>query len=486
MWMMRTLRWRRPVLLAALAMAGLAISLAASQGAEARTPVAAGSRLWLRVYGGAANTDAFASAIAVSPKTGTVFITGTTEPVDAGADYATVAYDPATGHRLWAAFYNGAKDQPSGASAIAVSPGGTTVFVTGSSFGLNDRTDFATVAYNAATGAQLWVERYSGPQLTRATSLVVSHDGKAVYVTGSSRLATGVSSNYVTIGYDAATGGRLWLSRYASPYSGPAAHKDQASSIAISADDKTVFVTGTSISNVTKYDYATVAYNAATGAKRWVARYSGKANRNDFATNVKVGPGGKVVYVTGASTGKTSGFDYATVAYQASTGAQLWVRRYNGPGNGLDGAAALAVTPNGGTVVVTGATSAGGVSMTYATIAYNARTGAARWIRRYAGMPGGSSFDQPAAEVISPDGRTVYVTGQSNGKGSGFDFATVAYSTATGAQQWVMRYDDPQHGWDNATGLALSPSGKALYVTGDSSTPGSSGDYEITTIGYRA
>src|SRR5262245_37574439 len=46
------------------------------------------------------------------------------------------------------------------AKAVAVSPGGDAVFVTGyCDFG----EDFFTVAYNAATGARLWASRYNGP-----------------------------------------------------------------------------------------------------------------------------------------------------------------------------------------------------------------------------------------------------------------------------------------------------------------------------------
>jgi hypothetical protein len=60
------------------------------------------------------------------------------------------------------------------------------------------------------------------------------------------------------------------------------------------------------------------------------------------------------VYVTGGSTGATSHQDYLTIAYNAATGARLWVERYNGPPNGDDAARSLAVSPSAGPVYVTG------------------------------------------------------------------------------------------------------------------------------------
>ena len=120
-------------------------------------------------------------------------------------------------------------------------------------------------------------------------------------------------------------------------------------------------------------DYATVAYSAVTGAQLWAEHYSGPGNYDDFASSVAVSPDGKALFVTGASMGAAAPvrrYDYATVAYSASTGAQLWVKRYNGPGNKDDVASSVSVSPRADTVFVTGGSIGATSHIDYATIAY--------------------------------------------------------------------------------------------------------------------
>src|SRR4029077_7750140 len=113
---------------------------------------------------------------------------------------------------------------------------------------------------------------------------------------------------------------------------------------------------------------ATIKYNS-DGQQQWVARYDGPVNYTDKATAIAVDASGNV-YVTGASSSNAGagGLDYATIKYN-SAGQQQWVARYNGPGNYIDQARAIAVDGSGN-VYVTGE-SYGPTYSEYATIKYN-------------------------------------------------------------------------------------------------------------------
>ena len=177
-------------------------------------------------------------------------------------------------------------------------------------------------------------------------------------------------------------------------------------------------MTGSSWGSGTDYDYATIKYNSA-GQQQWVARYNGPQNGSDYPRAIAFDKSGNV-YVTGESTGLDSGFDYATVKYN-SVGREQWVVRYDGPASLDDEPHAITVDDTGN-VYVTGESPGLGTDYDYATIKYDS-SGQEQWVARYNGP--GNSYD--VATAIAVDGsQNIYVTGRS-GVGSNLDYATIKY-----------------------------------------------------------
>jgi uncharacterized delta-60 repeat protein len=207
----------------------------------------------------------------------------------------------------------------------------------------------------------------------------------------------------------------------------------------------------------------------------WVRRYNGPENGLDEAYSIAVDGQGNV-YVTGESYGSSTIHDYATVKYN-SAGVQQWVQRYNGPGNYIDGAYSLVVDGQCN-VYVTGYSYGSGTDYDYATVKYNS-AGVEQWVQRYNG-PGDSS---DYAYAIALDSLSnVYVTGYSYGAGTDYDYATVKYNSA-GVEQWVQRYNGPGNEWDGAYSLAVDGQGN-VYVTGPSC--GSATSYDYATVKYNS
>jgi DNA-binding beta-propeller fold protein YncE len=430
---------------------------------------ASGTRLWIAHYNGPPGTGNEVASMAVSPDGTRVFVTGSSARAGAPGEFATVGYKTATGARLWSRRYHGPGSSPAGAASVAISPDGRTVFVTGTTGteGINE--DWATIAYQAATGARLWTARYDGPGKSSndAASLVAaSRDGKTVFVTGSSLDPSRPrGAGYTTIAYRAGTGARLWIAQY---------HRGtHPVAMAVRPGGGTVIVTGTNGN-----DYATVAYRAGTGARLWARHHGGPTGFRVYggATALAFSPDGRTVFVTGDSHNPgtpDSGITYATIAYQVADGTQRWAVTDN-PLASSGGAAAVAVSPDGRTVLVTGK----------ATVAYRAATGAQLWASPSLG--GGYA----SALAVSRDGRKVFVTGPAFEPGSGTNvraFTAVAFGAATGARLWVNRYLGPRNLGGTGHLVAVSPDGHRVYVAGETAwfIPHSQAD-RYTIIAYRA
>lgn len=444
-----------------------------------------GATLWT-AQGSGPFAGGLATSVAVSPDGSRTYVSGfgfEFEDPDSAEDFygfATVAYDSATGSELWTARYvpPNYASFGDGPIAVAASPDGSRVYVMGSSRSPQSAgvSDYTTIAYDAATGHQLWRRNYDGPAHGNdvAAALAVSPDGGHVYVTGIS--ANGSGNDILTIAYDSATGARAWARR-----SGPA---QAAAWIAASPDGARVYVAGTSAAG----ECVTIAYNSATGKRLWRATRPScttdvrdDSNRSWNAPSLVASPDGTRVYVAGTDN-TTQARDDVTIAYDASTGRQVWARRYHGPANKFEQSGAISLSPNGETLYMTATSVDQDGCSAFISVAYDAATGARLWGRRYSGsptcnnQPPGVEIDNRVTSIaVNPDGSEVYVTGASFDPGTNEGtIVTVAYDAASGHRLWLARDTRP----GSPTALAVSPDGARLFVTGQTSRSG------FTTLAY--
>ena len=367
----------------------------------------AGEMLWVRRYNGAGDSWDDGRVIALDPM-GNVYVTGWTHSDAHAFNYVTIKYD-ASGAQQWVAQYDNAPGNDDRAVDMAVDASGN-VYVTGTSSQLGNADDYATVKYNSL-GEQQWVARYNGPGNTQDRVAGLAIDGAGnVYVTGSSGEGSYNLSDYVTVKYDP-SGIEQWVARYSNAY-------DYATAIGLDSSAN-VYVTGYSFGYGTYYDYATVKYSTR-GVQKWVRRFNGPGTSDDFAYDLKIDASGNVIVTGDAFFVPGSGSDYGTVKYSPS-GVEQWVRRYDGPGNAVDVASALAIDESG----------------------------------------------------------NIYVTGGSRGSDLVDDFGTIKYS-ASGDELSILRYGTEGETYYLASALALDESG-GVYVTGYSSEVG---EKLYTTVKY--
>lgn len=264
-----------------------------------------------------------------------------------------------------------------------------------------------------------------------------------------------------------------WQTRYAGP--GPSV--DRGEDMVMDAAGN-VYVTGIGVGTSGNFDYITIKYSS-TGVQQWIAQYNGPGNGLDEAHAVAVDASGNV-YVTGWSYGGgTTGYDYATVMYN-SAGVQQWAARYNNTTNGTDEAWDVAVD-DAGNVYVAGTSDGSGSNSAATSIKYNS-AGVQQYVKRFNGA--GNNLDVAYAIYVEPVSGDYYITGYTyQSAASDLDFLTVKYNTA-GTQLWASQYNSPDDNTDEAHAIAVDVAGN-VYVTGYVQTDTLT-NYNYATVKYDA
>ncbi|MEO8195215.1 MAG: beta-propeller fold lactonase family protein [Thermoanaerobaculia bacterium] len=226
---------------------------------------------------------------------------------------------------------------------------------------------------------------------------------------------------------------------------------DGASAVVATPDGKHVYASAAADNSVTLF-----VRDATTGLLSFGAVYADgtAASAIAGASALAVSPDGGQIYVTGAS---DNGLEVFTRT--AATGVLVSLEtEVNGTAGvtGMTGPKGVAVAPDGRHVYVAAATGS-------AVVVFNRNltTGSLTWNST---VTGASGIGGARAVAVSPDGRHVLVAGESaNG------VAVFARNLTTGVLTFVEAQIDGAGGVDGlggASALAFSPAGDAVYVAG--------------------
>ncbi len=228
-------------------------------------------------------------------------------------------------------------------------------------------------------------------------------------------------------------------------------------SIAVSPDGAYVYTAAPGDDAV-----AVFARDAATGTLRFVETQKdgvGGVDGLGGATAVTLSPDGASAYVTGERDGAVAVF-----RRNPRSGALTFVERHDNASDGIAGltyARAVAVSPDGRNVYV-----AGQSDNAVVVFMRNTTTGGLTYVEaEIDGLGGVDGLTSAVAVAVSPDGRFVYAAGLNDNA-----VAVFRRSAATGALTFieVLKEGVESFGIRGAHTVAISPDGAHVYVAGQS------------------
>lgn len=468
-----------PRALARLGVAALLLSLGISDAARAsRSVVASGEEscvggrydrceLWRSI------DDGGGRAVAVSPDGALVYVTGTIHnEVDDEPRLSTIAYEARTGVPLWAATYGAMRGVGQHVAATAAR-----VVSAGMVYPRNDDLTshhMLTVVRDASTGAELWHRLHRSSGSVRPNEVIVTE--RAVYVVGSISEGCCDNEDFITIAYDLESGKRLWHKRYS-----PGRHAVDG---ALSQRSQTLLVVGYG-----KTGANIVAYDATDGGTLWNVQDAFSGGDATVVAGAESDHSGHSVYVAAARYRRTSNgivfVDKNYVArYEARTGNVLWALDLP---RSIGAAGDISVSDTGRSVAI-GATKTISHDDKNRHLACVTSLDVSSTSRQWTSCTAAPKRLGNASVVdleAAPDGKTVYMLAEA-WRGDGLQLAEAEYLTvafrATGRVLWRARYAGLpiDSGSYLATALATAPDGKRVYATGVSLK----GSHKVATVAY--
>jgi WD40 repeat protein len=278
---------------------------------------------------------------------------------------------------------------------------------------------------------------------------------------------TGREDELVTIKFANSDGQLVWESKEG----GAARMDDRALDIAVDASNNPAIV-GLIQNADNSANLMVVKYDGSNGGAVWAVSEPGLVNDLTGDGWVEVDSNGDVIAGWKTWGGATS-YDIRLTKYAGATGLVMWSQTYNHSGASADDPGDMMLDDSDNVIVV------GSTAGNYLTVKFAGTDGSTLWSATYEGPQGW--YDVANAVTIAPDG-DILVAGFSDGTGTYWDVATLAYDPITGKQRWVERWDGMDNSTDEARALIVNDA-DCLFVTGY--TYGSTSGMDQLVLAYQ-
>ncbi|MBW7867098.1 MAG: hypothetical protein H3C31_02100 [Brumimicrobium sp.] len=301
-----------------------------------------GILLWEQTYNGAANMDDAASDVFVD-NFYNVYITGTAvDNVNDDQDLIVLKYN-VNGVLQDEYYYNNSLGTPipkdAGTSIIII---GSKVYVTGMSFGQNSLADFVTISLYTDGLNEIWVSRYNYVNLHDIPTKI-NFKENSVYVSGASQ-SDPTKWELVTVSYNSSNGTQNAVNRT----TGNATNGVDEIYDATIDNQGNIYLVGAVKNQNTDYDLA--IYKLDEDLNLIWEKFYDSEGLDDRGKGIKVDDN-QNVYIAGYVTTTNQGKNYILRKYK-NDGTLLWSKQYNGTDNENDEAVQLILGYN--QVFVTG------------------------------------------------------------------------------------------------------------------------------------
>jgi hypothetical protein len=365
----------------------------------------------------------------------------------------------------WVYQYNGQYNSGERGNSIAYSQDGH-IYVAGSSKNASWYDDFTVISLDSS-GVERWVYLFHSLDslCDRATSIVCGIDGN-IYAAGQGGWDLLVAS----LNQD---GSERWMYRSDSTIS----DWPEVASI-IYGQDGNLYVVGINRTQGDWGDFAVFSLDTM-GNERWIYRYNGALNHQDWAESIVFGADGNL-YSAGRCKRKDDD-DWVVISLDPN-GTERWVYLYNrAPMNEVDRAHSIACGMDGNLYVAgeTANDTLGGwpvYSNDFTVISLDT-AGNERWVYHYNGP---DMWVDAAFAIVAGLNGNVYAAGHTYKIGQDDDLMVICLNPS-GDERWIYTYDGPGNYKDGANTICYGLDNN-IYVAGSSSGIGTEDDCVVVCL----